>query len=103
MVECIRDQPWEEIIEKTREPDTKFQIRVDREAEFPVVPDDPRSLLVRGEFNLVPWMHGLVQEEAALFVPLLFGNKTVLSALFAGEPSAWGQTVDLATENQSGL
>ena len=96
MVDCLRDQPFEKIIQSTKQDDAQFQARVDREAATPLIPDDPRSLLVRGEFNLVPWMNGLTQEEAALFVPLLFGNKTLVSALFAGELSTWGRAI--ATE-----
>ena len=97
MVECIRGQPWEKILQNTNGEDMKFQARVDPEAETPLVPEDPRSLLTRGEFNLVPWMFGLNQEEGALFVPLLFRDKTLVSALLAGELSTWGRTVSLTT------
>ena len=103
MVECIRDQPWESILANTNEDDMKFQVRVDREAETPLVPDDPRSLLARGEFNLVPWMHGLTQEEAALFVPLILSNKTLVSALFKGDLSAWSSSVALTAPSKTNI
>ncbi|XP_043212851.1 juvenile hormone esterase-like [Amphibalanus amphitrite] len=99
MVECIREQPWEKIAEhtKTLKPGFQYQLRVDREAENPLIPEDPHLLLARGEFNLVPWMSGLTQEEGALFVPLLFSNKQVVEALSKGNLSEWVQAADLIT------
>ena len=103
MVECIRDQPWEEVFENSKGDDMRFPIRVDREVESPLLPDDPHSLLTRGEFSLVPWMHGLTQEEAALLVPFVLANKTAKSALFAGELSAWAAALDFSTPAVSSI
>ncbi|KAF0310373.1 Liver carboxylesterase [Amphibalanus amphitrite] len=99
MVECIREQPWEKIAEhtKTLQPGFQDQLHVDREAENPLIPEDPHLLLARGEFSLVPWMSGLTQEEGALFVPLILGNRQVVAALSTGNLSAWARTADVVT------
>ncbi|XP_043212859.1 juvenile hormone esterase-like [Amphibalanus amphitrite] len=99
MVECIRKQPWKKIAEhtKTLKPGFQEQLRVDRDAENPLIPDDPHLLLARGEFNLVPWMSGLTQEEGAFFAPSLFANKRAVEALSEGNLSAWAQTAGLVT------
>ncbi|KAF0310376.1 Venom carboxylesterase-6 [Amphibalanus amphitrite] len=99
MVECIREQPWEKIAEhtKTLKSGLQEQLRVDREAENPLIPDDPHLLLARGEFNLVPWMIGLTEEEGAFFASSLFANKRVVEALSQGNLSEWVQAADLVT------
>ncbi|KAF0293576.1 Esterase FE4 [Amphibalanus amphitrite] len=44
-----------------------YKPRVDRESRLPFLPNDPYSALESGDFNAVPWMMGLNQDEGAFY------------------------------------
>lgn len=44
-----------------------FGPRIDSERESPFLPDDPAALITRKEFNSVPFINGLTENEGALF------------------------------------
>ena len=94
MVECIRDVSKDELIQASLEFYLKFTNiftpTVDPEAEYSFLPKDPRALLETGDFNLVPWMSGMTEEEGYALLPLIEQGKGVIEGLLAGSPIAWG-------------
>ncbi|XP_043247663.1 carboxylesterase 1E-like [Amphibalanus amphitrite] len=99
MVDCIRKAPEEDIMDGSltlRAFMNAFQPRVDSEAEVPFLPKDPRVLLETGEFNLVPWMNGITEEEGYAFVPLIMTNRKLTNGFLAGAPQAWAGLSQLA-------
>ena len=89
MVECLQRQPYEDIVENTRGHEAAFQPRVDKEAEYPVIPDDPYVLLNSGSFNRVPWMNGITAEEGSVVLPFFSKNTTLMSELYSGNVTYW--------------
>jgi hypothetical protein len=44
-----------------------FGPRIDKERSSPFLPDDPEQLLTLGQFNPVPFISGLNENEGGLF------------------------------------
>ena len=44
-----------------------FGPRIDKERDSPFLPDDPEKLVTLGQFNAVPLIAGLTQNEGGLF------------------------------------
>ncbi|XP_037080974.1 acylcarnitine hydrolase-like [Pollicipes pollicipes] len=102
MVECIRNAPSEDLMEAKKKlglQEILFHPRVDNESESPLLPKDPRDLIKNGEFNLVPWMNGIAEEEGALFAPFFLQNKSVAEGVFSGNPITWGILTGLISES----
>ncbi|XP_043203335.1 acylcarnitine hydrolase-like [Amphibalanus amphitrite] len=81
----------------------RFLPRVDRESVQPVLPDDPRALLLRGEFNLVPWMAGLVEEEGVFYLSSIPEEEDLLDGLYAGNLTLWSLLADLTTPSETSI
>ncbi|XP_037079052.1 acylcarnitine hydrolase-like [Pollicipes pollicipes] len=93
MVECVRNAPSEDLMEakkKVRLQGLLFHPRVDHELESPLLPKDPRYLIKNGEFNLVPWMNGIAEEEGARYARFFLRNKSVAEGVFSRNPIQWG-------------
>ena len=93
MIDCIRSASEDELMNASLTLQTfmnAFRPRVDSEAEVPFLPKDPRLLLESGEFNLVPWINGVTEEEGLAFAPLVLGDSQLTSGVLSGVPEAWG-------------
>jgi len=98
LVECVRSVSADElsnVVGVLGLDPIFFTPRVDAEASHPFLPRDPRKILESGAFNLVPWMHGLTEEEGAFFLPSIFANKNLTRGLLARDPTQWGVLEDL--------
>lgn len=80
-----------------------YQPRVDPEADQPVLPEDPRVLLERGDFNIVPWMQGITKEEGWFMVPRIVAYKSIRTALYMGALPVWARAADLTTRAQNNI
>jgi len=98
LVECVRSVSADDLINVVGvlglDP-IFFTPRVDAEASYPFLPRDPRKILESGDFNLVPWMHGLTEEEGAFFVQFVLANEPIKRGLLARHPAAWGGLADV--------
>ncbi|XP_037081797.1 carboxylesterase 1E-like [Pollicipes pollicipes] len=104
MVDCVRGVPAYDLLGAIlildAEQERYFQPRVDRESESPFLPDDPRTILETGNFNLVPWMNGVMEEEGTIFLPDVLRTISP-DGLFAGNITLWGLLSDLNTKAES--
>jgi len=77
LVECLRDKPMFELmnthpnfyewkhLEQTQEPMTSWSPRVDPEAAMSFMPQEPIDLMISGNFQHVPWITGVTDDEGA--------------------------------------
>jgi len=104
MVECVRNAPALELMDGVKSLGLEMQMHflpsVDSEAEDPLLPKDPRILVETGNFNLIPWMNGIAEEEGAgMGTFFLAANETLMSGLSAGDHDAWVFLSDLAEDD----
>ena len=102
MVSCIREMSAEDLLDAmsalSLDKDS-FHPRVDRESERPFLPEDPRTLLETGSFNLVPWLSGLTEQEGALFLPVVLPVEQYAAGVLAGVPELWSLFTGLSSVN----
>ena len=101
IVACLKEMPAELLLRNSTTDEHRYQPRVDTERTAPLLTDDPRRLLVSGNFNLVPWMQGVTKEEGWFLVLLFFADPRILAAVKAGNVAAWGRLADILTESAS--
>ncbi|XP_037084522.1 cocaine esterase-like [Pollicipes pollicipes] len=104
MVECVREVSAHDLNNAVKElgvAKVHFYPRVDREADSPLLPESPRLLLERGDFNLVPWIQGQTEEEGTLLMFESLSDPAVMARLFAGNLTQWGLFADLTTASTS--
>lgn len=77
LVECVRNKPMFELmnthpnfyewkhLEQTQEPMTAWSPRVDPEAAMSYLPQEPIDLMTTGNFQHVPWIIGITDDEGA--------------------------------------
>jgi len=77
MVACLRDTPMFQLmnthpnfyawkhLQQTQEPVTAWSPRVDPEAGMSFMPNEPIDLMTSGNFQHVPWMTGITDDEGA--------------------------------------
>lgn len=77
MVECFKSKSMEQMmnthpnfyewrhLEQCQEPVTAFSPRVDPESKLPFMPEEPVDLMKRGNFQHIPWIVGLTDDEGA--------------------------------------
>ena len=87
LVECLRSKPMFDLmnthpnfyqwkhLEQTQEPLTSWSPRVDPESALSFMPQEPIDLMTSGNFQHIPWIVGLTDDEGA----------TRSSAFFAGK------------------
>ena len=109
-VQCARDASAKDLMDVSRRirsneihTDSRFLPRVDDETAHPFLPRDPRELLQLGQFNLVPWMSGLTEEEGIYFVRLVPSDEVILAALYAGDLLLWSQLADLTSRSETSI
>ena len=103
IVDCLRQQPAKKLLDTARPDKHEYRPRVDSEVDHPLLPEDPRLLLERGDFNLVPWMHGVTQEEGWTFVPRFAAKKAFLKGIKAGNIDHWGVLADINVKFASNI
>jgi len=77
LVQCLRETPMFQLmnthpnfyawkhLEQTQEPATAWSPRVDLEAAVPFMPQEPIDLMTTGNFQHVPWITGITDDEGA--------------------------------------
>ena len=77
MVACLRDTPMFQLmnthpnfykwkhLQQTQEPVTAWSPRVDPEAGMSFMPNEPIDLMTSGNFQHVPWITGITDDEGA--------------------------------------
>ena len=77
MVACLRDTPMFQLmnthpnfyawkhLQQTQEPITAWSPRVDPEAGMSFMPNEPIDLMTSGNFQHVPWITGITDDEGA--------------------------------------
>jgi len=77
LVECVRSRPMFDLmnthpnfyewkhLEQSQEPMTAWSPRVDPEAAMPFMSQEPIDLMTSGNFQHVPWMVGITDDEGA--------------------------------------
>jgi len=104
MVDCIRMVDPADLMDVAKALDAsqnKFIPRVDSESRSPFLPEDPRKLLETGDFNLVPWMSGVTEEEGAFFIPGVSKKQKFVRGLFSGNLALWSLFADVAGASES--
>jgi len=78
MVDCFRSKPMEDLmnthpnfsewkhLEQSQEPLTAWSPRVDPESKLSFMPQEPIDLMTQGNFQHVPWIAGLTNDEGAM-------------------------------------
>ncbi|XP_043214195.1 venom carboxylesterase-6-like [Amphibalanus amphitrite] len=95
MIACLKKLPTQSLL-ATATPDKHlYQPRVDRDTDQPLLPEDPRALLEKGQFHHVPWMQGVTKEEGWFFVPIVADDKQLSAGFAAGNVIAWGLVSDI--------
>ena len=102
MVKCLRQKPMQTLLDYARPDKHEYRPRVDSEVDHPLLPKDPRLLLRKGDFNLVPWMHGVTKEEGWYFAPY-FAAKEFLTAIKEGNISYWGALANILSMSASSI
>ena len=77
MVECVREKPMFDLmnthpnfyqwkhLDQTQEPMTAWSPRVDPEASMSFLPQEPIDLMSSGNFQHIPWIVGVTDDEGA--------------------------------------
>ncbi|XP_043210841.1 juvenile hormone esterase-like [Amphibalanus amphitrite] len=103
MVGCLTQVPSSQFLASASPFEHLYQPRVDVEVEHPFLPEDPRLLLERGDFNLVPWMQGVTEEEGWPFVPIFAVVESIFLGVMEGDTFSWGLMSDLTTRTASSI
>jgi len=86
MVECLRNIPMEKLMNthpnfyqwkhlaQNQEPMTAWSPRVDREAVVPYMPEEPIDLMTSGNFQHIPFIIGLTDDEGAARGSVFFSD-----------------------------
>jgi carboxylesterase type B len=86
MVECLRSKTAEQLmnthpnfyqwrhLEQSQEPMTAWSPRVDPESKVAFMPQEPIDLMTGGNFQHVPWMVGLTDDEGAFKTSAFFAD-----------------------------
>ncbi len=93
MMECLRSKEMEALmnthpnfyewrhLEQAQEPITAFSPRVDPESSMPFMPHEPIDLMKQGNFQHVPWIVGLTDDEGAFKASAMFHDMKSLNEL----------------------
>jgi carboxylesterase type B len=77
LLECFRSKSMEELmnthpnfyewkhLDQSQEPITAWSPRVDPESKLPYMPQEPIDLMTSGNFQHIPWIAGLTDDEGA--------------------------------------
>jgi len=77
LIECLREKPMFELmnthpnfyewkhLEQSQEPVTAWSPRVDPESSFSFMPQEPIDLMTTGNFQHVPWITGITDDEGS--------------------------------------
>jgi len=86
LIECVRDKPMFDLmnthpnfyqwkhLEQTQEPMTAWSPRVDPEAGMSFMPQEPMDLMTSGNFQHVPWIIGVTDDEGATRASAFFAD-----------------------------
>ena len=89
LVECLRSKPMFDLmnthpnfyqwkhLEQTQEPMTAWSPRVDPEAPLSFMPSEPIDLMTSGNFQHIPWIVGLTDDEGATRSSAFFAGKNL--------------------------
>ena len=58
-------------------PLSTFVPRIDKEAQFPFMPESGLDLVKSGHFEHLPWMVGVTSQEGAWYVSTIFGQNNM--------------------------
>ena len=93
MVECLKSKEMESLmnthpnfyewrhLEQCQEPITAFSPRVDPESAMPFMPVEPIDLMKQGNFQHIPWIVGITDDEGAFKVSSMFHDLKSLNEL----------------------
>ena len=94
LVECLRSKPMFDLmnthpnfyqwkhLEQTQEPMTSWSPRVDPEAPLSFMPSEPVDLMTSGNFQHIPWIVGLTDDEGATRSSAFFAGKELIASIF---------------------
>eukprot|EP00090_Calanus_glacialis_P030307 TRINITY_DN4885_c0_g1_i1.p1 TRINITY_DN4885_c0_g1~~TRINITY_DN4885_c0_g1_i1.p1 ORF type:complete len:639 (+),score=148.83 TRINITY_DN4885_c0_g1_i1:104-2020(+) len=86
LVECLKEQPMEKLmnthpnfydwkhLEENQEPLTAWSPRVDVESPVPFMPREPIDVMTAGEFQHIPWITGMTDDEGAYRAHAFFSD-----------------------------
>lgn len=86
MVECLRGLPMDQLmnthpnfyawkhLSQTQEPLTAWSPRVDKEAALPFLPEEPIDLMREGNFQHIPYITGITDDEGATRASAFFSD-----------------------------
>ena len=100
MVTCLRDTPMFQLmnthpnfyawkhLQQTQEPVTAWSPRVDPEAGMSFMPNEPIDLMTSGNFQHVPWITGITDDEGATRAYAFFEDMKGVRKIFCGPKSS---------------
>ena len=115
LVGCMRQKSAEEIFDALQAVlegsgpvsygDVVYKPRVDAESRTSFLPTDPFTALQTGNFNLVPWMTGLTQDEGSFMVYTHGLSPEAVEACKSRDWEVWSALLDIkkATPNPPAL
>ena len=86
LIECVREKPMFDLmnthpnfyqwkhLEQTQEPMTAWSPRVDPEAGMSFMPQEPIDLMTSGNFQHIPWIVGVTDDEGATRASAFFAD-----------------------------
>jgi len=86
LIECVREKPMFDLmnthpnfyqwkhLEQTQEPMTAWSPRVDPEAAMSFMPQEPIDLMTSGNFQHIPWIVGVTDDEGATRAAAFFAD-----------------------------